>query len=339
MNSRRHHPPGNPWAAVSALITRKTKPTLLAALWACGILLQPSLEAEEGGSGHYVPGSMSSFVDSVPLKETFIARYNMVYYDGDISANQPLPIAGVQTVGAEATSWAQGVTLLWRPPIDLGERWSYALSATVPFVSLDVTANVTAGATTVRRSSDVNGLGDVVVMPLMLNYNISSNLNVNFRTGIYTPTGDYQVGRLANTGKNFWTIEPTLALMYFGVNNGREASVFVGADFNTENEATSYTSGTQLHVDGTLAQHFPLFGGLAGVGVNGFWYNQVSGDSGSGATFGAFEAQTAGLGPVLSYVFKLGTVDLIAETKWLHEVDTTKRLEGNTVWFKLVAKF
>ena len=32
-------------------------------------------------------------------------------------------------------------------------------------------------------------------------------------------------------------------------------------------------------------------------------------------------------------------VDMIAEAKWLHELDTTKRLEGNIVWFKLVAKY
>jgi hypothetical protein len=30
---------------------------------------------------------------------------------------------------------------------------------------------------------------------------------------------------------------------------------------------------------------------------------------------------------------------MVAEAKWLHELETTKRLEGNIVWFKLVAKF
>ena len=61
---------------------------LLAALWGCGILLHSSLEAEEGGSGHYLPGSMSSFVDAPPPKGAFIARYNMVYYNGDLSVNR-----------------------------------------------------------------------------------------------------------------------------------------------------------------------------------------------------------------------------------------------------------
>ncbi|MGO8836909.1 MAG: transporter [Limisphaerales bacterium] len=302
-------------------------------------LMSFTVFAEEGGSGHYMPGSMSSFVDGVPARETFIVRYNLLYYNGSVGGSVPLPIGGRTTLGASATIWGHGLTCLWRPPLDWGDRWSYALSATVPFLWADVSANVTSGPLTGHRSSSVNGLGDIVLMPLMLNYNVNSNLNANFRVGIYAPTGDYEVGRLANTGKNFWTFEPTLGLMYFGVNNGREASVFLGADFNTENPDTHYQSGDQFHLDGTLAQHFPLAGGLAGVGVNGFWYDQITGDSGSGANFGDFEARTTGVGPVGSYVFKIGKVDMIAELKWLYELDTTKRLEGDIVWFKLVAKF
>ncbi len=75
------------------------------------------------------------------------------------------------------------------------------------------------------------------------------------------------------------------------------------------------------------------------IGVSGYWYDQVTGDSGSGANLGAFEGRTAGVGPVISYTFKIGKVDMIAEAKWLHEVETRRRLEGDIVWFKLVAKF
>lgn len=64
---------------------------------------------------------------------------------------------------------------------------------------------------------------------------------------------------------------PILGFLYFGQKNGFEASVFTGFDSNTENEDTDYLSGTQFHVDGTLAQHLPLLGGLAGVGVSGYW--------------------------------------------------------------------
>jgi hypothetical protein len=67
-------------------------------------LLCGTAAAEEGGSGHYLPGSMASFVDGVPLKETFIARLNLVYYQGSIGAQRPLPIGGLTALGASASS-------------------------------------------------------------------------------------------------------------------------------------------------------------------------------------------------------------------------------------------
>jgi len=127
--------------------------------------------------------------------------------------------------------------------------------------------------------------------------------------------------------------------MYFGQQNGFEASVFFGADFNTENEDTDYQSGTQAHVDGTVAQHFPLLSGLAGAGVSGCFYKQVTGDSGDGATLGDFKGKTVGLGPVVSYTTKILERDTLFELKWLHEVETENRLKGDIIWLKAVYKF
>lgn len=295
--------------------------------------------SEEGGSGHYVPGSMASFADAVPPAETVVVRYNYLSYDGSFSKNKPLPVAGLDAVGVDAESLAQGLTLLWRPPFELGTGLSYAVSATIPYVWMDVSANVQGVPGSVRRSSSVDGLGDVVVMPFMLNYTISPDLSANARLGFYLPTGDYEVGRLANQGKNFLTTEPTIALIYFGQKNGREASLFAGADFNQENPDTDYKTGTQLHSDATLAQHFPVAGGFGGVGVSGYWYEQVTGDSGDGATYGDFEGSTIGVGPVASFATKFRGLDLVAELKWLHETDTTRRPEGDIIWLKFLAKF
>ena len=309
------------------------------------LALLPGLAmAEEGGSGHYFPGSMASFIDGVPPTETLITRVNLIYYKGSIDAGMPLPIGGQTALGVDAASWGFGLTLLWRPPLDLGDRWSYALSATIPYLLMDVSGDVnttlpSGASASVHRSSSTNALGDIVLMPLMLNYNIHPDFNLNFRVGAYAPTGSYEVGRLANTGKNYWTIEPVLGLMYFGQKNGFEASAFFGVDFNTENKDTNYKSGTQFHIDGTLAQHFPWLGGLAGVGVSAYYYKQVTGDSGSGATLGDFKGKTVGLGPVVSYTRKIGGHDTAFELKWLHEFETENRLEGDIVWLKAVYKF
>jgi hypothetical protein len=303
------------------------------------VMLTHPTVAEEGGSGHYQPGSMASFADGVPLDETFIVRYNFLMWDASADATRTIPIANLLTLGADIESYANGITMLWRPPFgEINDCWSYAMSATIPYVDLDITANVTTPVLGTVNDS-ISGIGDIVIMPVMLNQNINDDFNINYRLGVYAPTGLYEVGRLANTGKNYWTLEPTVGFMYFGKKNGREASLFLGGDYNFENPDTDYQTGVQVHADGTLAQHFPLWGGLVGVGVNAYWYEQVEGDSGSGATFGDFKARTAGLGPVLSYVSKIGDVDVIGELKWLHEFETKNRPEGDYVWFKFLMKF
>jgi hypothetical protein len=213
------------------------------------------------------------------------------------------------------------------------------MSATIPYLFMNVDVAAISAPGSLARSGSTNALGDIVLMPLMLNYNVNPDFNVNFRVGVYAPTGSYEVGRLANTGKNFWTIEPVVGFMYFGQKNGIEASAFVGVDFNTENGDTNYQSGTQFHIDGTVAQHFPWLGGLAGAGVSAYYYQQVEGDSGSGATLGDFKGKTIGAGPVVSFAKKIGGHDTVFELKWLHEFDTENRLQGDIVWFKAVYKF
>lgn len=312
--------------------------------WAAALCLAAGApaHAEEGGAGHYIPGTLSSFIDVVPPSETFLARLNVVHYDG--SYGRSLPFAGLTVANANVKSTGYGLTMLWRPPLELAPNWSYAMSATIPYVTMQITGDVrvtTVGASQfdVQRSGRTSGLGDVVLMPLMLNYVVDPDLSVNFRTTFYAPTGSYELGRLANPGKNYWTFEPTLGLAYLGKDNGIEATLFAGVSYNRENPATHYKTGTQVHVDGTLAQHLPAAGGLLGLGLNAYYYQQVTGDSGTGATFGDFKGESVGLGPVISFVKKIGGHDTITELKWLHEASTENRLKGDFVWLKFLYKF
>ncbi|MEP4485840.1 MAG: transporter [Halioglobus sp.] len=298
---------------------------------------------EEGGGGHYFPGSMSSFIDGVPAGETTILRLNVLNYSGNFDSNVAVPIAGLAALDVNVDSTAVGLTALWRPPLDIAESWSYAAAITVPFVDLDVAADVLIPQDplqrTVRRGDSDSGLGDTLLFPVMLNYNASPALNYNFRLGLYAPTGGYEQGRLANTGKNYWSVEPTIAAVYLSPESGREFSAFFGTTFNEENSDTNYESGTQAHLELTAAQHFPLWGGLAGVGATAYWYQQITGDSGRGANFGDFKGRALGLGPVVSYTSTIGGADLVAEFKWVHESHVKRRPEGDTLFLKVVAKF
>jgi len=303
------------------------------------MITSTTIMAEEGGSGHYMPGSMSSFIDGTPTEPTFIMRLNYLNYQA--SSDITLPKTGGGLLGRpDALINALGLTVLWAPDWDIGwgNNWQFSMSSTLSVLNFDLSGDLNFnGVSFGYQEGDRTALGDLVLMPLMVNYNVNKDLNINARLGFYVPTGSYEYGRFINTGKNFWTVEPTLGIVYFGQENGREASLFMGASFNQENDATNYKSGTQIHFDGTLAQHFPWLGGISGVGVSGYWYKQISDDSGSGATLGTFRAEAAGLGPVVSWIDKSGKY--VFEMKYIKDFKNENRLDGDTFWLKYVVKF
>jgi len=309
------------------------------------VILAPFFsQAEEGGSGHYAPGAAASFIDALPGKPGLAVANFFNYYNGDASIDRPMPVGGLLTAGLDATAHSDTIVALYTTPLRLLGGY-YTVGAAIPYVWIKVKGNVQIAVpgvgtiTRTKRDSD-NGIGDILLYPFMLGWTgLNSDLKYDVRLGVYAPTGDYEKGKLANVGKNYWTFEPAVSISYMSSKIGLELSAFAGIDFNTKNTETEYRSGTQFHLDVTVAQHLPLFGGIIGIGANGFWYQQVSGDSGSGAILGDFEGHTLGVGPVLSYVTKIWGKDLAAEIKWLPEMDVSKRLKGDYIWFKLGMAF
>ena len=156
---------------------------------------------------------------------------------------------------------------------------------------------------------------------------------------IYAPTGDYEVGSLANLGRNYWTFDPTIGVSYSGAESGLNAALHTGFAINTENNDTRYKSGTVWHTELSVQQLLPVGKGFLGIGFNAFYYDQITGDSGSGAALGDFKGQTYGIGPVLTYVLPCGDNTLLGELRWLPELETKNRLEGDYFWAKLVYQF
>jgi len=315
---------------------KTVKRMTLGALAVMVILVPLSAHAEEGASGHYAPGANASFVDTLPSKPGLAIANFFNYYDGSASVSKQLPYGGLITAGLDATAYSDTVIALYTTPLKLLGGY-YAVGAAIPFVWVEAKGEVTGplGNTFTKRDK-ASGIGDITLYPFMLGWTgLKGDLKSDVRLGIYAPTGNYDKGELANLGKNYWTFEPAVSLSYISSKIGLELSAFAGMDFNTENHKTDYQTGTQFHLDFTAAEHLPLFGGVIGVGVNFFYYQQISGDSGSGATLGDFKGRTIGIGPVLSYAMKIWKKDLVAEVKWLPEIDVKNRLEGDYIWFKL----
>ena len=325
-------------------------------LFAClsvALALPRILCAEETGTGHYTPGAFASFMDILPYEPGFVYVNEFSYYGGDLGGRKTLPLGANLAGGVEAESYSDTHVFVYQTPWEvLGGRYAAALG--IPLVRLDIdvkgtlTRNprrpgvivpVTGPASKSKTISDRGeGLGDIYMAPVMLVWK-QGDLKYDARLGLYAPTGKYDRHDLANLGKNYWTFEPSVGMSYLGSKNGLEVTTFAGVDINTENPDTDYRTGEQLHLDLTVAQHLPLFKGFLGVGANGFVYEQISGDSGDGAVLGDFEGRTLGVGPVLSYAFKVAETDVALELKWLPELDTENRLEGDYVWVKAAIAF
>ncbi len=319
---------------------KTVKRMTLVLLVVLAIVVPVSSRAEEGASGHYAPGANASFIDTLPGKPGLAIANFFNYYDASASVSKQLPYGGLITAGLDATAYSDTVVALYQTPLKLLGGY-YAVGVAIPFVWVEAKGEVQVtgplGNTITRTERDkASGIGDITLYPFMLGWTgLKGDLKYDVRLGIYAPTGDYDKGELANVGKNYWTFEPAISLSYISSKIGLELSAFAGMDFNTKNAKTHYQTGTQFHLDLTVAEHLPLFGGVIGIGANGFYYQQINGDSGSGAILGDFKGRTVGIGPVLSYITKAWGKDLVAELKWLPEIDVKNRLEGDSIWFKL----
>ena len=292
--------------------------------------------ADEGGTTHVIPGAMATLVDNPPTAAGTILKPMYLNYGGSASAQIPTAVGLAGNIDANANTFALAAIHTFATTVLGGAH--YTVVAALPYTWLDVSANVQTPVGTVRRTSKVNGFGDLTVIPAMLAWK-SGNWQYNAVLPIYAPTGSYEVGRLGNPGLNYWTFDPVFGVVYSNPKSGFNALLNTGYAMNTENNDTSYKSGDLLHFDGAIQQILPAGPGFMTLGAEGFYFQQMTCDSGSGAVLGCFKGRTAGLGPVLGYILPMGKQALSLELKWLPELDTKNRLDGDYIWFKMVYKF
>jgi hypothetical protein len=113
---------------------------------------------------------------------------------------------------------------------------------------------------------------------------------------------------------------------YLDLESGRDFSIVAGYMINSENDDTDYQTGDEFHVDWMLNQFFSE--GFA-LGVHGYYYNQVEGDSGDGAIPGNFKGESVGVGPSVLWTPAAGDGKISIIGTWLHDLDATNRRESD----------
>jgi hypothetical protein len=298
--------------------------------------LSQTVTAGEGGTTHVIPGAQATLADNAPTTPGTFVKPMYLNYSGSASAQIPTAAGVASNLDAKANTIALVAGHTFETTVLGGAH--YSVVAALPYTWLDITASLQTPLGTVRRQSKVDGFGDLTVIPAMLAWK-SGNWQYNALLPIYAPTGSYQKGRLGNPGLNYWTIDPTVGAAYSNQKSGFNALLHAGYAINTENSDTDYKSGSLLHFDGAVQQILPAGSGFLTLGAEGFYFQQMTCDSGSGAVLGCFKGRTAGLGPVLGYILPMGKQSLVFELKWLPELDTKNRLDGDYIWLKAVYKF
>jgi hypothetical protein len=304
---------------------------------AVALVVVPQLvRAGESGTSHVLPGANATLVDAGATSPGWFAKPMYLFYGGSASALVPTAAGVAANLHATVNTLALGGGYTFDFTFLGGAHWT--AGAFLPITWLELSGNLELAGGPAYRQNDVWGLGDLTLLPFLLAWK-AGDWQFDVLLPIYVPTGNYQQGRFGNTGLNYWTFDPIVAVTYRNGDLGLNAMLRVGYGMNTTNPDTDYHSGSILHFDAAVEQLVPLGPGYLALGAEGFYFQQVTADNGSGAVLGAFEGMTAGLGPVAGYFLPIGKQVLSVEAKWLAELDTTNRLKGNYVWLKAAYKF
>jgi hypothetical protein len=147
------------------------------------------------------------------------------------------------------------------------------------------------------------------------------------------PVGAYDSARLVNLGLGHWSVDFGGGYTYFNPQTGNEFSAVTGFTYNFKNPSLQYQNGVDWHLDWG-ASHFVTK--QFHVGTVGYVYQQVTGDSGSGATLGPFESRVLGIGPQVGFLFPVGSMQGYLNLKVYKEFAAEHRPEGWNTWVTFV---
>ena len=296
------------------------------------LFLANSTQAAEGGKSLYLLGKRGPLAGLLP-KPGWYYTNDVYVYSGD--TNQEIPIAGLLNQGVSADAVVNIAQFTRITDTKLGNA-RLALGMVIPFGHVKVDADATAitpGGTTLGAglSDDTTAFGDPAVAASLGWRHRDGDLfrAWNVYSSLFIPVGSYQEGRLANMGANRWGLDVGTAFTLGNFKRGREFSGVFGVTFNGENNDTDYTTGTEAHLELTYKQH--LKSGFS-AGLVGYYYYQLTADSGGPKVLGDFKGRVASIGPEVAYSFKAAGRTMNVDLRWYHEFAARNRVEGDGVF-------
>ncbi len=260
--------------------------------------------ADEGGVSFWLPGLFGSLA-ALPAEPGL--SFASIYYHSTVDANggRNFVLGGGVTGGlnAHADLAFFGPSYTFETPV-LGAQLSVSLLGLGgrPYASVNATLTGPRARTLSGGLSDeVTEFGDMIPQ-VALKWHLGVSNFMTYVTGDI-PVGAYNVDRLANVGLGHGAMDAGGGYTYFDPTTGHEFSAVLGFTYNFENNAASYQNGVDMHLDWGASQFLSK---QLLVGLVGYFFNQISPDTGSGATLGSFESRVGGIGPQIGFIFPIG---------------------------------
>lgn len=297
------------------------------------------VQAAEFGSGIYMLGYQSSLAGYLP-EPGFYLRNDFYVYQGNA---QIMPFSGRVEVDLRSRLITDLIAGTYVTPLKIfganyavGLIWSSVTNSFLKgtlqfdtrFPELNRFLDRRFGGS---EEGSYTGVSDLVLTPINLGWHLGQ-LHIMAFGNLYAPVGSYNSERRLNTGLNRWALEPNVAVTWLHPKYGQEVSISMGYTFNIQNPATHYTTGHEFHLEYFVGQHLPK--GFA-LGLAGYIYQQVTADTGSGASLGAFHGQTIALGPCLTFNSKIAGHPIGLGARYYNELKVKNRFDGQAAFVTL----
>lgn len=316
-----------------------------AALFAAGLALSPELSrADESGISYWLPGRFGSLAATPQVAGWSMAE---VYYhttvaaSGNVAAARQIQIGRIPAhinVDLNLNLNAQGDLVILNPtytfatPV-LGGQLAIGIAGIFgrSAASLNGTLTTAVGPFAITRtgtlSDSLTSVGDLYPQAT-LKWNAGVHNYMAYITGDI-PVGAYDPTRLANLGIGHGAVDAGGGYTYFNPMTGHEFSAVAGFTYNLKNQDTQYQNGIDFHVDWGASQFLSK---QVFVGLVGYYYQQITDDSGQHPMLGGFRSRVVGLGPQLGFLFPVGDMQGYLNIKGYGEFAAENRPSGWNTW-------
>jgi hypothetical protein len=286
--------------------------------------------ADEGGVSFWLPGQFGSFA-ATPSNPGWSFESTFYHATAAASASAKFAFGGGIQAGVKSPSDFVMVTptYAFATPV-LGAQAALSMTAVYGRNTTSASATLTGpeGASlSGTRSDTVVGFGDLYPTATLKWSKDEHNVMLYAATGI--PVGVYDPTRLASMGLGHWAADAGVGYTYSNEQARFEWSAVAGLTYNFINPYTQYQNGIDAHLDWAMSRQLSE---NVYMGAVGYFYNQLTGDSGAGATLGAFKSRVAGIGPQIGFSFPFADREGSLNLRGYYEFDAKNRLEGWTAY-------